>query len=165
MNDLRDAINVCKANRPEGSRAPLHPNPFLRPLQPQHPLRNSVPTHSTAGATTTAADWLAKLEICEEELASFELALELYVKHLIRKALSGMIEPTLLRHVRNDKELIHLVIDHKQKWLPKGHEETQQEGFGKRGIYIFGGAATRWTGSEYEVLNIRVALDDSAQNW
>ena len=23
-----------------------------------------------------------------------------------------MIEPTLLRHVRNDKELIHLVIDH-----------------------------------------------------
>jgi hypothetical protein len=87
------------------------------------------------------------------------------VKHLIRKALSGMIEPTLLRHVRNDTELIHLVIDHKQKWLPKGHEETQQEGFGKRGISIFGGAATRWTGSEYEVLNIRVAVDDSAQNW
>ena len=86
MNDLRDAINVCKANRPEGSRAPLHPNPFLRPLQPQHPLRNSVPTHSTAGATTTAADWLAKLEICEEELASFELALELYVKHIARRS-------------------------------------------------------------------------------
>ena len=57
------------------------------------------------------------------------------------------------------------LIDHKQKWLPKEHEETQQEGFGKRGIPIFGGAATRWTGSEYEVLNIRVALDDSAQNW
>ena len=75
-------------------------------------VSGSAGSHSTAGATATAADWLAKLEICEEELASFELDLELYVKHLIRKALSGMIEPTLLRHVRNDKELIHLVIDH-----------------------------------------------------
>ena len=37
VNDLRDATNMCKANRPEGSRAPLHPNPVLRPLQPQPP--------------------------------------------------------------------------------------------------------------------------------
>ena len=112
-----------------------------------------------------AEEWEAELEIFEEDLQSFETALHLFVQHLLRKALSSSIEPTLLGRVRNDRELIHLVIDHKQKWLPKAHEETQQEGFGKRGISIFGGAATRWTGSEYEVLNIRVACDDAAQNW
>ena len=49
-------------------------------------VSGSAGSHSTAGATTTAADWLAKLEICEEELASFELALELYVKHIARRS-------------------------------------------------------------------------------
>ena len=103
--------------------------------------------------------------MAEEDLASFETALHLYVQHLLRKAISSRIEPALLKRVKQTPTLCHLVIDHKQKWLPKSHEETQQEGFGKRGISIFGGAATRWVGNEYHVLNIRVACDDASQGW
>ena len=62
---------------------------------------------------------------------------------------------------------IHFIFDYKQKWLPLKHLESQQDAFGKRGKSIWGAAAFRWDSEaqEFEVLNVRIACNDSNQNW
>ena len=69
--------------------------------------------------------------------------------------------------MKQKKGRIHLIADYKQKWLPLKHLEKQSDAFGKRGKSIFGVAAFKWDekSGEFSVLNIRVAADDSNQNW
>ena len=80
----------------------------------------------------------------EEDLSRIEHSLELYVQHLMRKALSSSITPTALKALRDHPTRCHGIVDYKQKWLPVKHNETQSDSFGKRGKSIWGGCFMRW---------------------
>ena len=112
-------------------------------------------------------DFDAQLDEREEELAAFERHLALYQAHLLRKSLSGTITSAMLEVLKTSPDRIHIIADYKQKWLPLKHLETQQDAFGKRGKSIYGLTAFRWdaVAGEFSVLNVRVAADDSGQNW
>lgn len=112
-------------------------------------------------------DFDAQLDEREEELAAFERHLALYQAHLLRKSLSGTITSAMLEVLKTSPDRIHIIADYKQKWLPLKHLETQQDAFGKRGKSIYGLTAFRWdaVAGEFCVLNVRVAADDSGQNW
>lgn len=112
-------------------------------------------------------EWEARLDIMEEDLARFEHSLELYVQHLMRKALSSQVTPRALQALHDRLSCVHIIVDYKQKWLPVKHNETQSDSFGKRGKSIWGACVFRWapSTSDYEVMNIRIACDDSKQNW
>ena len=105
-----------------------------------------------------ADEWEALLEMADEDLSRFEQSLELFVQHLLRKALSSSITPRALEALHTRPTRCHLIVDYKQKWLPMKHLETQTDSFGKRGKSIWGGCAMRWnaTSRDYEVLNIRI---------
>jgi hypothetical protein len=124
-------------------------------------LRESRP------AAHNADDWDAMLDIADEDLSRVEHHLELYTQHLLRKALSSSITPRALQALHTHPTRVHLIVDYKQKWLPMKHQETQSDSFGKRGKSIWGGCAMRWDAAakDYEVLNVRIACDDSKQNW
>ena len=105
-----------------------------------------------------ADDWEALLDIADEDLSRVEHSLELYVQHLLRKALSSSITPRALEALHVHRQRCHIIIDYKQKWLPVKHLETQSDSFGKRGKSIHGACAIRYdpaTG-DYDVLNIRI---------
>jgi hypothetical protein len=59
------------------------------------------------------------------------------------------------------------LVDYKQKWLPVKHFEMQSDSFGKRGKSIWGGCFMCWDPKteDLEVINVRIACDDSKQNW
>jgi len=107
------------------------------------------------------------LDIADEDLSRFEVSLELYVQYLLRKALSSSITPRALAALHSRPTRCHIIVDYKQKWLPVKHLETQSDSFGKRGKSIWGGCAMRWDAKtkDYKVLNVRIACDDSKQNW
>ena len=117
--------------------------------------------------STSADDWQAELDIMTEDLALIEQQLELYVQHLVRKALSSTITPRCLEALPSHLTRMHLIFDYKQKWLPVKHGETQSDAFGKRGKSIWGCTAIRWNVAteDFEVLNVRLVCDDSTQNW
>eukprot|EP00966_Prymnesium_polylepis_P319365 7375841-Prymnesium_polylepis.1 len=60
-----------------------------------------------------------------------------------------------------------LISDYKAKILPGRNRETQTEAFGKKGKSLWGTTAIRWDSQseDCEVLNIRIACDDSTQTW
>ena len=115
---------------------------------------------------TSDEDELEALDERAEELALIERHLDLYTRHLLRKALSNMITPQLLEKCKTQNRML-LIADYKQKILPGKHRETQQEGFGKRGKSLWGTTALRWDSrkQDFEVLNIRVVCDDAKQTW
>ena len=114
--------------------------------------------HSKRPAAHDADEWSAMLEAAEEDLARVEHALELYVQHLLRKALSSSITPRALETLKANPTRCHLIVDYKQKWLPVKHFETQSDSFGKRGKSIWGGCAIRWDPAtdDYQVINVRI---------
>ena len=91
----------------------------------------------------------------------------LYVRHLLRKALSSQITPLLLKLLQCNPNRMHVIVDYKQKILPTGHREVQTEAFGKKGKSLHGATCIRWspTSRDFEVLNVRVVCDDSNQTW
>ena len=103
----------------------------------------------------------------DEDLSRIEHTIELYTQHLLRKALSSSITPRALEALKANPTRCHGIVDYKQKWLPMKHHETQSDSFGKRGKSIWGGCFMRWdpTTGDYDVLNVRIACDDSKQNW
>jgi hypothetical protein len=115
----------------------------------------------------TEVDWTTRLLIIQENLETFEYHVHWYMAHLLRKALSGKIATTLLERLRKESTAMHLTVDHKQKLLVKKHHEAQSEGFGKRGLSIFGAMAMRWDekSQSFLVLHVRVACDDANQDW
>ena len=109
-------------------------------------------------AVQDSEEWEAMLDVADEDLSRFEHSLELYVQHLLRKALSSSITPRALKSVEKFLTRCHLIVDYKQKWLPVKHNETQSDSFGKRGKSIWGGCAIRFDRStgDYQVLNVRI---------
>ena len=129
-----------------------------------------------AGASTAAtlnhaaasdADALAELNERAEELQGCGKHLDLYTRHLMRKALSHTITPKLLDALKERPTRVHLIADYKAKPLPSGHRETQTAAFGKKGLSLHGVTALRWDGrsGDFAVLNVRVTCDDSDQTW
>eukprot|EP00966_Prymnesium_polylepis_P230555 5335063-Prymnesium_polylepis.1 len=104
-------------------------------------------------AAHDADEWDAMLDAADEDLSRVEHSLELYVQHLLRKALSSSITPRALEALHSRPNRCHLIVDYKQKWLPVKHLETQSDSFGKRGKSIWGGCAMRWDAEtrDYEV--------------
>jgi hypothetical protein len=105
-----------------------------------------------------ADDWEALLDIAEEDMSRIEHSLELYVQHLMRKALSSSITPGCLDALRTHPKRVHIIVDYKMKWLPVKHLETQSDSFGKRGKSIWGGCAIRFDAAtgDFLVLNVRI---------
>ena len=105
-----------------------------------------------------AEEWDAMLDAADEDLSRIEHSLELYVQHLLRKALSSSITPRALEALKANPRRCHLIVDYKQKWLPVKHHETQSDSFGKKGKSIWGGCAIRYDPStgDYEVINVRI---------
>ena len=115
----------------------------------------------------SAADHLAEFDERMEELAGCEKHLNLYLRHLQRKALSSTITTECLEWLKSNPRQCHMIIDYKQKVLPQRHRETQTAAFGKKGKSLHGACAIRWDSSkqDFEVINVRVACDDSNQTW
>ena len=119
------------------------------------------------GAAEADANVVAELNERAEELLACGRHLDLYVRHLVRKALSHTITPTLLERLKERPTAMHIIVDYKQKVLPTGHRETQTAAFGKKGKSLHGATALRWDAKrgDYQVLNVRVVCDDSNQTW
>lgn len=113
------------------------------------------------------ADQLAELDERSEDLASCAKNLDLYTRHLLRKALSSTITIELLEELKSNLTRVHLIIDYKQKILPERHRATQTEAFGKRGKSLHGATVLRWDvrAQDFNGINIRVACDDANQTW
>ena len=126
---------------------------------------HSAHVHMPDAEAEGLADSIAELDERAEELASCEKHLDLYVRHLLRKALSSSITIEMLEMVKANPKRVHLIFDYKQKVLPEKHRSTQTMAFGKKGKSLHGCAALRWDAvkEDYNVLNIRVACDDSNQ--
>lgn len=120
-----------------------------------------------AAAAASCADAAAELNERSEELQGCAKHLDLYVRHLMRKALSHTITPKLLDALKERPARAHLIADYKAKPLPSGHRETQTAGFGKKGLSLHGVTALRWDErrGDFAVLNVRVTCDDSEQTW
>jgi hypothetical protein len=112
-----------------------------------------------------AEDQLAYLDQHLEELAKLETNLDLYVRHLVRKAQSSAISSKLLEELKVKPKRFMLIVDYKAKPLPGKNRETQTAAFGKKGMSLWGATAIRWSGADWEVVNVRVACDDSDQKW
>ena len=112
----------------------------------------------TCPAAQDSEEWDAMLDVADEDLSRIEHSLELYVQHLLRKALSSTITPRALEALKENPTRCHLIVDYKMKWLPVKHHETQSDSFGKKGKSIWGGCAIRWDPStgDYEVINVRI---------
>ena len=93
--------------------------------------------------------------------------LDLYVRHLMRKALSSSITPALIERLKRDPSRVLLIVDYKAKVLPGRNRETQTEAYGKKGKSLWGATAIRWDqeSGDCEVLNFRIVCDDSTQTW
>jgi hypothetical protein len=126
-----------------------------------------APAATTSPEADNIADQLAELEERAEDLASCEKHLDLYTRHLLRKALSSTITIEFLEQLKVNPSRVHLIIDYKQKVLPERHRATQTEAFGKRGKSLHGCTALRWDAlkGDFNVINIRVACDDANQTW
>ena len=113
------------------------------------------------------ADLVAELNERAEELQGCARHLDLYVRHMLRKALSHTITPTLLADLKANPERVHAIADYKAKPLPSGWRETQTAAFGKRGLSLHGVTALRWDmrRGDFAALNLRVVCDDSNQTW
>ena len=138
------------------------------------PAAATPAVNPTAASPTAAnpeadiiADQLAELDERSEDLASCEKNLDLYTRHLLRKALSSTITIDLLEQLKSNLTRVHLIIDYKQKILPERHRATQTEAFGKRGKSLHGATVLRWDAraQDFNVINIRVACDDANQTW
>ena len=111
-----------------------------------------------------------ELELLEEHLYELTLIkknLDLYVRHLMRKALSSSITPALIERLKRDPSRVLLIVDYKAKVLPGRNRETQTEAYGKKGKSLWGATAIRWDqeSGDCEVLNFRIVCDDSTQTW
>jgi hypothetical protein len=128
-------------------------------------------TADAASSNATLADKLddalAELDEREEELALCDNHLDLYCRHLLRKALSSTVTFELLEELKRDSTRVHLIADYKQKVLPEAARETQTMAFGKRGLSLHGTTVIRWhqPSEDFKVINVRVACDDSNQTW
>ena len=102
-----------------------------------------------------------------EDLQACARNLDLYARHLLRKALSHTITPSLLEALKTTPTAMHMIVDYKQKVLPTGHRETQTAAFGKKGKSLHGATCLRWDArlGKFSVLNVRVVCDDSNQTW
>ena len=123
-------------------------------------------------ATDTAdhdADVVAELNERAEELQGYAKHLDLYVRHMLRKALSHTITPKLLDELKENLRRVHLIADYiyKAKPLPAGWRKTQTAAFGKKGLSLHDVTAMRWdpTRGDLALLNVRVVCDDSEQTW
>ena len=128
----------------------------------------AVPIAAAAVPVAVTSDELAELDERLEELTLGCKYLDLFVRHLMRKSLSSKIKESMLAWVREKpKERGLLIVDYKAKVLPGQNRETQQENFGKKGKSLFGATAIRFNeaAGEFEVLNLRIACDDSNQSW
>ena len=128
----------------------------------------AVPVAAAAVPVAVTSDELAELDERLEELTLGCKYLDLFVRHLMRKSLSSKIKESMLAWVREKpKERGLLIVDYKAKVLPGQNRETQQENFGKKGKSLFGATAIRFNeaAGEFEVLNLRIACDDSNQSW
>ena len=139
------------------------------------------PEHTPSASTTPAGaspaaldinmkvshveDQLAYLDEQLEELGKVETNLDLYVRHLIRKAQSSAISSKLLEGLKLNLTRFVLIVDYKAKPLPGKNRETQTAAYGKKGMSLWGATAIRWDGTNWEVANMRVACDDSNQTW
>ena len=125
--------------------------------------------NDAALAATAAADahLVAELNERTEELLACGRHLDLYVRHMLRKALSHTITPSLLDALKEDPTAMHMIVDYKQKVLPNGHRETQTAAFGKKGKSLHGATCLRWdpVRGDFRVLNVRVVCNDSNQTW
>ena len=124
---------------------------------------------ATAAASTSrhGSDLAAELDERAEELQGCAKNLDLYVRHLMRKALSHTITPSLLDTLKTNPKRMHIIVDYKQKPLPTRHREAQTAAFGKKGKSLHGATCRWWnsTRADFEVLNVRVVCDDSNQTW
>jgi hypothetical protein len=124
---------------------------------------------ATAAVSTSRHDFdlAAELDERAEELQGCANNLDLYVRHLMRKALSHTITPSLLDTLKTNPKRMHIIVDYKQKPLPTRHREAQTAAFGKKGKSLHGATCLRWnsTRADFEVLNVRVVCDDSNQTW
>ena len=120
-----------------------------------------------AATAAVNADLVAELNERAEELQACARHLDLYVRHMLRKALSHTITPSLLDALKGRPTGMHMIVDYKQKVLPTGHRETQTAAFGKKGKSLHGATCLRWDAmrSDFRVLNVRVVCDDSNQTW
>jgi hypothetical protein len=125
--------------------------------------------NGAALAATAAADanLVAGLNERAEELLACGRHLDLYVRHMLRKALSHTITPALLDELKGSPHAMHMIVDYKQKVLPTGHRETQTAAFGKKGKSLHGATCLRWdaTRGDFRVLNVCIVCDDSNQTW
>ena len=120
-----------------------------------------------AATEAVDADLVAELNERAEELQACARHLDLYVRHMLRKALSHTITPSLLDALKGRPTGMHVIVDYKQKVLPTGYRETQTAAFGKKGKSLHGATCLRWdaTCGDFRVLNVRVVCDDSNQTW
>ena len=129
----------------------------------------NAPAGTTAAALTEQEEHdLSELEERLFEVALCEKNLDLYVRHLMRKALSSTITSTLIdQYLKGDPSCMLLISDYKAKVLPGRNRETQTEAFGKKGKSLWGTTAIRWESrsGDCEVINVRIACDDSTQTW
>eukprot|EP00966_Prymnesium_polylepis_P113396 2621928-Prymnesium_polylepis.1 len=158
MQDLSDAI----ASRRQQLQAELG-----RLAPPATNAEDGEDGDPARSAREGIEDQLAELDERVEELAGCVKHLDLYARHLLRKALSSMITIDLLEQLKGAPARVHLIVDYKQKVLPERHRATQTEAFGKRGKSLHGGTALRWDAAkgDFNVINVRVACDDGNQTW
>ena len=131
------------------------------------PSGGTAPTSAAAAAAESDEEAVAELNERAEELVAIGRHLDLYTRHLLRKALSHSITPAMLEQLKSNPARIHFIADYKQKVLPGRHRESQTEAFGKRGKSLHGMTCLRWDPdqADYKVLNVRCACDDANQTW
>ena len=130
-------------------------------------LAGGADAAALAATAAVDANLVAELNERAEELLACGRHLDLYVRHMLRKALSHTITPSLLNALKGRLMTMHMIVDYKQKVLPTGHRETQTAAFGKKGKSLHGATCLRWdpTRGDFRVLNVRVVCDDSHQTW
>ena len=158
---MRDAVTRCRRNlqaqldaiRPsgDGDAAAVAPATIAAVTI----AATAADPETSAPLANTLEDALAELDEREEELALCENHIDLYSRHLLRKALSSTITRGLLEELKGDSTRVHLVSDYKQKVLPESSRETQTMAFGKRGKSLHGTTALRWNpkSEDFDVIN------------
>ena len=78
----------------------------------------AVPLSPAAEEARRDENLVAELDERAEELKDIGKHLDLYVRHLLRKALSHTITPSCLEELKTHLTRMHIIVDYKSKVLP-----------------------------------------------